>query len=71
MEEGMRTLDKTLIDGSALHKIHEMLVAQGVDKNNADVLCAKDSDVFSVMQQPASHQMPVRSEKTGIVTPVP
>ena len=50
-EEGAKLIGKSLDDGSALAKFCELLKAQGVNDENADKLCSKDSNVFSVLPQ--------------------
>jgi hypothetical protein len=57
-------IGKSLDDGSALAKFCELLKAQGVSDENADKLCAKDSNVFSVLPE-AKFKTKVPALSTG------
>ncbi|KAK2160397.1 hypothetical protein LSH36_134g04034 [Paralvinella palmiformis] len=68
-DEGSKMIAKSLSDGSAMAKFCQMLKAQGVSEENADKLCSKDSDVFSVIPK-AKHRTDVPALHTGYVTDI-
>ena len=46
VEEGAVIVGKKLDDGSALHKFKQMIVAQGVDREDAENLCNDNGEVL-------------------------
>ena len=63
-EEGRRMIGRCLEDGTAMAKFCQLLKAQGVSEKDADVLCSKEADVFSVLPK-AKLQTNVPALHTG------
>jgi hypothetical protein len=65
VSEGAKVLSGVLKNGGALEKFKAVIKAQGVAAADADALCAKNADVFSVLSRSA-HTTPVTSPDTGM-----
>ena len=49
VEKGVQKIKDTLYDGSACTKFRQMLVAQGVERNLAEKLCAPNADILGIL----------------------
>jgi hypothetical protein len=70
VSEGAKVLSGVLKNGGALEKFKAVIKAQGVAAADADALCAKNADVFSVLSRSA-HTTPVTSPDTGMSVTAP
>ena len=63
-EEGRQLVAKSLQDGRAMSKFYQLLRAQGVSEQHSRTLCAKHTDVFSVLPK-AKLQSDIPALETG------
>ncbi|XP_057179529.1 thymidine phosphorylase isoform X2 [Triplophysa rosa] len=66
LENGKNEIIQKLMNGEALKKFEDMLVAQGVSADVACSLCADGADYFQHMKQ-ATHQTELKSQHDGTV----
>ena len=64
-EKGEADLKKTLNNGEAVKKFQEMIIKQGVDSNTAEALCAKGSDMWSILPK-SKFTTPIKSPLSGM-----
>ena len=64
LEEGRNMIALTLKDGSAMTKFCELLISQGVNKDDAHRLCESKTGMFSVLPK-AQHYTQMFSLNTG------
>ncbi|XP_061176774.1 thymidine phosphorylase-like [Saccostrea echinata] len=65
-DEGQMKLKETLINGGAARKFKEMIIAQGANPEEAEVLCTNGADVWSVLPK-AKFVTPIKSKYSGFV----
>lgn len=64
-KKGAEIIAKTLKDGSAMEKFKEMICAQGVSKEDADLMCDKSQDPFKVLPS-SKNIVKIHSKQSGM-----
>ncbi|KAK7896780.1 hypothetical protein WMY93_022105 [Mugilogobius chulae] len=64
--EGKTQISEAVTGGDALSKFQAMMEAQGVTKEMAQLLCAKNTDYFQVLRK-SKHCIELKAQKNGVV----
>ena len=64
-DECRKEMNKVLHNGQALRKFHQMLLAQGVEKEDADTLCFGDKPLNAM--RPTKFKTEITSKSKGTV----
>ena len=63
-KKGAEIIEKTLQNGTAKRKFIDMMCSQGVNRDDASVLCKEDGDPFCLLQ-PAQNKTEIKSKLAG------